>query len=116
MCRIDCNWYKCHLNFGGINLISFSKIEKLIWSCKFFFNSLEFKFRSLLIFDSFKEFIIMEETEKQKQRGGARPGSGRKPRFPGGSEMIRIPSLMKAKVIAFIDVFVTKNTYFVRTV
>ena len=47
----------------------------------------------------------MEERKMQKQRGGARPGSGRKPLFPGGSEMIRIPSLMKAEVIAFIDVF-----------
>lgn len=46
----------------------------------------------------------MEETGK-KQRGGARKGAGRKPRFPGGTEMIRIPSLMKAEVIAFIDVF-----------
>lgn len=47
----------------------------------------------------------MEETKKQKQRGGARKGAGRKPRFPGGTEMIRIPSLLKAEVIAFIDVF-----------
>lgn len=47
----------------------------------------------------------MEETKKQKQRGGARKGAGRKPRFPGGTEMIRIPILMKAEVIAFIDVF-----------
>ena len=47
----------------------------------------------------------MEETEKQKQRGGARKGAGRKPRFPGGSMMIRVPRLMKAEVIAFIDVF-----------
>ena len=47
----------------------------------------------------------MEETKKQKQRGGARKGAGRKPRFPGGTEMIRITSLLKAEVIAFIDVF-----------
>ena len=47
----------------------------------------------------------MEETGKQKQRGGARKGAGRKPRFPGGTEMIRIPRLMKEEVIAFIDVF-----------
>lgn len=47
----------------------------------------------------------MDKTEKQKQRGGSRPGSGRKARFPGGSEMIRIPSWLKSEVIAFIDLF-----------
>ena len=47
----------------------------------------------------------MEETGKQKQRGGAREGSGRKPRFPGGSVMVRIPSSLKPKVIAFLDLY-----------
>lgn len=47
----------------------------------------------------------MEETGKQKQRGGARPGSGRKARFPGGTEMIRIPRALKPKVIAFLDLY-----------
>lgn len=47
----------------------------------------------------------MEETGKQNQRGGARKGSGRKPRFPGGTEMIRIPSWLKSEIIAFIDLF-----------
>ena len=47
----------------------------------------------------------MEETGKQKQRGGARKGAGRKPRFPGGTEMIRIPRELKPKVIAFLDLY-----------
>ena len=47
----------------------------------------------------------MDKTEKQKQRGGARKGSGRKPRFPGGTEMIRIPRELKPKVIAFLDLY-----------
>ena len=47
----------------------------------------------------------MEETGKQKQRGGARKGAGRKPRFPGGTEMIRIPRALKPKVIAFLDLY-----------
>lgn len=47
----------------------------------------------------------MEETGKQKRRGGARPGSGRKPRYPGGSVMIRIPRELKPKVIAFLDLY-----------
>lgn len=47
----------------------------------------------------------MEEAGKQKQRGGARKGSGRKPRYPGGSEMVRIPCALKPKVIAFLDLY-----------
>lgn len=47
----------------------------------------------------------MEEAKKHKQRGGARPKAGRKARFPGGSEMVRIPRELKDKVIAFLDLY-----------
>lgn len=47
----------------------------------------------------------MDNKQAAEKRGGARPGAGRKPRYPGGSEMVRIPCALKPKVIAFLDLY-----------
>ena len=48
---------------------------------------------------------MVNDGKTKGKRGGFRPGSGRKSRFPGGSAIIRVPNQLKDKIIALLDLY-----------